>query len=168
MKTLKNKFWALLLIASVAFLSCKKEDRLSPYANSNNSIVEDRTVIGRNDWKITVYRIGKTSEVNLFNEYIFKFNKGPEILALTSNSKDYGTWQVGRAGEKVTIHFDSKPLAHLNNTYRILNKTAYDIILTGVNRNGDPVSLSFQRFQRVGDLPTISEEPTDPDIPHFE
>lgn len=171
MKTLRNKFWALLLIVSVAFLSCKKEDRFTPYAESSyksKSGTEDRTVISRNDWKITVFQIGKKSEVALLREYIFKFGRGEEIRAFTNTTIDYGKWTTGKKGEMVNIHFDSSPLNKLNSDWRILNKTAYDIELVRENRLGEKVLVKFQRFQRVGVLPTISEVPTDPEVPDFE
>ncbi|MDF2451206.1 MAG: hypothetical protein K0S26_710 [Bacteroidota bacterium] len=165
MKTLRNKFWALLLITSVAFLSCKKEDRLSPYAMSSKKTATENTV-SRNDWKITTFQVGEMSEVNLFKEYIFKF-KGGEIQALTNNSSETGKWIIGRKGEMITIHFDSSPLSKLNREWNILSKTDYDIKLEQVNRKGETVSLSFQRFKRV-DLPTQTEVPTDPETPTFE
>lgn len=171
MKKLKNKFWALLLITSVAFLSCKKEDRLSPYANSSNKISTstDVNTVDRNDWKVTVFRVGKISEVSLLRPYIFKFIKGGEIQALTNTTIDKGTWSGGMKGELLTIHFESSPLNKLNSrSWRVLKKTDYDIKLEYLNRKGETVSLSFQRFQRVGDLPIISEDPTDPDIPNFQ
>lgn len=166
MKTLRNKFWALLLITSVALFSCKKEDPLSPMAKPSQTS-EDVNTITRNDWRITTFNIGEMSETKLFSDYFFKFNKGEEIQALTSKTSEKGKWLMERNGETVAIEFASSPLNKLNREWRVMNKTDYDINLEQKNKLGEVVSLHLQRFKRI-DFPLDTDSPIDSEVPTLE
>jgi hypothetical protein len=170
MNTLKNKFWALLLITSAAFLSCKKDDQLSPLARTNNNTVTstDQVPLGRNDWKIITYNVGDASEVKLFSDYAFRFQKRGIIQALTANSSEDGTWEFGKISKIVTITFKSSPLTNLNGDWTLVNQNDYEIKLSQVNREGRTVTLVFQRNQKIGTLPIQGEPETDPEVPIFE
>lgn len=161
MKTLRNKFWALLLIASVAFLSCKKEDRFAPYAESSYNTKSTADVINptsRNDWKISLYQVGEKAETNLFSQYRFIIKEDGLIQAFTNNFTENGTWSI--INKSVLIHFTtSRTLSKLNNEWRITTKTENEIKLQHLTRKGEIMFLNFQRFKRSVETPIETEVP---------
>lgn len=159
MKNIQNKFLALIVITSVAFSSCKKDDRYSP-SSVNESVASNRPNPTYNypDWSITLFQANKMIETQLFYRYTFKFaNDG--ILKATSNGiTEYGYYSTGKkpSPDHFTIRFKSELLSKLNKEWRIVLRTSSDLQLEYINSLGRVERLNFQRIRAEAEIrPTL-------------
>lgn len=150
MTTIKNKFWALLLIASVAFLSCKKQDPLSPIKPVTSTTTTNNPTFTRGQWVVELFQEDSTDETSNFRGYLFTFNSDGTVLAKKDNSNAVtGTWSTvkGSATMKFKISFPSDPLSKLNEDWDVKNETYTDLKLEHVSGgNGGTDYLTFSRY----------------------
>ncbi|MBC7695660.1 MAG: hypothetical protein H7141_09465 [Burkholderiales bacterium] len=161
MKKLRIKFLALLLITSVAFSSCKKEDHFSPSVNSNTgaeSKAENRPIINQSDWKITLFQVNDRDETRQFIGYLFVFAEKGILKATAGRVTVNGTWSAGNKDnpKNFIIMFPSQPLSKLsNNQWIIINRNANELKLEHINRKGGHEYLIFQRVQIQTEINSI-------------
>lgn len=139
---MKGRFLALLLIISVAFSNCKKEDRISP----SNAIIN--TVVVPGDWKIALFNELSTDKTSKFKWYSFKFNTNGTITAINGSSSVNGAWSTVREGKirKIIIYFSSAPLDDLNDDWRVVNQTSTTLELEHFPAENDGINyLTFQK-----------------------
>ncbi|MES2565394.1 MAG: hypothetical protein V4565_00925 [Bacteroidota bacterium] len=157
MKTLKNKFWALLLIGSVALLSCKKEDPMSPTASFNTATPQTPAAT-MNDWKITNYKVGEVVRTNIFADYMFKLNDDGTAEAYSDNGKEKGVWLINE--KKANIQFTMDPLIQLTrDNWDVLMMSNSDIKLESKNTKDEVVSLTFHRSKKIQEIIPIMAMP---------
>lgn len=135
-------FLALLLIISVAFLTCKKEDQISP----SNAIIN--TIVIQGEWKIALFNELSIDKTSKFKWYSFKFNSNGTITALNGASSINGAWSSANDGDKkkIIIYFSEVPLNDLNDHWRVVNQTSATIELEHFPAENDGINyLTFQR-----------------------
>ncbi len=153
MKKLRIKFLALTLITSVAFLSCKKEDHLSPKVNSStttDNTAESRPIISQSEWKVALFQVNDRNETKQFSEFLFVFAGKGKLNATTGGRVVTGTWAIGGKDnpKNFIIMFPSFPLSRLsNNQWIILNRTATELKLEHISRRGAKEYLIFQKME---------------------
>lgn len=151
MKKLRIKFLALVLITSVAFLSCKKVDRFSPSLNSTSNVeknIENRPIINQSDWKIALFQVNSRNETRQFREYLFEFSEKGILTAKAVGRAETGTWATGGKDnpKNFIIMFASLPLSRLSNSqWIIVNRTANELRLEYISRKGFSEYLVFHR-----------------------
>ncbi|MDF2447796.1 MAG: hypothetical protein K0R26_300 [Bacteroidota bacterium] len=156
MNTLRNKFWALLLITPVAFLSCKKDDQLSPVINSSTT-VNNQPNTAEYKWKVSSYNIGRVSETNALNQYKFKITD-TGIESWKDNLVEKGTWAL--AQDSVTINFSNTAnLAKLNQRWKVVNISPKKITLEHLNKEGEKISVNFSSAVDAGENPNQGFNP---------
>lgn len=153
MKNTRNKFLALILIATVAFFSCKKEDPIPvqmPAANITTSSTENPTFT-KGDWRVALLQEHSVDNTNNLRGYLFRFNSNGTVIALKDSSSVNGKWssQLGDEQRKFMINFSSEPLNDLNQDWRIKGETWTSLKLEHTNADdGSTDYLTFQRNQQ--------------------
>ncbi len=149
MRKLRIKFLALLMITSVAFLSCKKEDRFSPKDTTASRPIPINPAINSADWRITMFQINGVNETKNYRGYLFEFANKGVLKAIIKDREIIGTWGVGLKDNPSSfrISFPSEPLNKLNNSdWHIMSRTSTDLMLEYNNRKtGEVARLTFQR-----------------------
>ncbi|MES2565838.1 MAG: hypothetical protein V4565_03165 [Bacteroidota bacterium] len=152
MKTLRNKFWALLLIVSVAFLSCKKQDPPSPVMpNFTETEVTSTSnpTFTRGQWKVDLFQESNTDETANYLGYLFMFKEDGNVLATKNNDSIIGTWSSIKGSDhmKFRISFPSSPLSELNDDWDIKNETYTNLKLEHISGgNNETDHLTFGRY----------------------
>lgn len=157
MKILKNKFWALLLIASVAFLSCKKQDPLPPIqpVSNTSSTSTNNPYFTQGQWIVELFQENATVETSNFRGYLFTFNSDGTVQAKKDNSTVAGTWSTVKGGAhmKFEISFTSDPLIKLNEDWEVKSETNTSLKLEHVSGgNGGTDYLTFGRYFAQGEI----------------
>jgi hypothetical protein len=161
MRTLKNKFWALLLITSVSFLSCKKQDPLppiTPAANSTTGTSTNNPTFTRGDWKIALFQEGAADETTNFRGYLFTFESNGHVLAKKDNTAIVGDWSTVKEsdGMKFIINFPGGQLSELNGDWKVKSETYTDLRLEHVSGGDGSVDyLNFERYFAQGNVGNI-------------
>ena len=161
MKKLSIKFLALLMITSVAFLSCKKEDRFSPSVNSNTNVeerTESRPPINQSEWKLILFQVNDRNETKLFSKYLFVFGEKGRLMATVERKTEIGHWSTGGKlnPRNFIIMFPSFPLSRLsNNQWVIVSQTSTELKLEHISRRGGREYLTFQKLDIQTDYSPI-------------
>jgi hypothetical protein len=134
---------ALSLIISAAFLTCKKEDRISPA----NPIIN--TIVMPGDWKITLFNESSTDKSGKFKLYTFRFNTNGSISAIINGSTINGAWTYAKDKdqEKIIIYFAGTPLNDLNDDWRIISQTSTNLELQ--HAPGENDGINYLTFSKV-------------------
>lgn len=154
MKNTRNKFLALILIATVAFFSCKKTDPLPSPNNTYPSTIQstDNPTFTRGYWRVELFQKNGMDKANLLRGYLFTFNSNGIVNVLKDSSSVSGTWLTGQdntALKKFVINFSFAPLNELNEEWHIKGETYSDLKLERLNVNGGSSDyLTFRRNQQ--------------------
>ena len=152
MRNIRNKFLALLLITSVAFLSCKKEDPIPPYRPpiTNTSMTTNNPTFNRGQWRITLFQESASDQTNDFSGYMFVFNSNGIIHVTKDSTTINGNWSFEKENDKqeFLIKFSSSPLNELNNNWKVKGETFNELRLENIVENGEADHLTFRRNQQ--------------------
>ncbi|MCD6019730.1 MAG: hypothetical protein K0S53_2851 [Bacteroidetes bacterium] len=159
MKTLRNKFWALLLITSVAFLSCKKQDQLVPVKPANtNTSPADNPNFTRGEWKVEMLKKNGVDETVNLRGYLFKFNEDRTVSVRKDNNTVTGTWSMIRSNSQKTfmLTFSSDPLNELNGDWEVMYETDVNLGLERKMSDDSVDNLTFGRYFAQGTTGTYN------------
>lgn len=155
MKNSKNKFLALVLIATVAFFSCKKADplptRKHTYPTTTTSQSTNNPTFTRGYWMVGSFQKGGMDKTNDFRGYLFIFNGNGKINVSKDSSTVEGNWSViqdNDSRKKFNIDFSTQPLNELNEVWHIKGETFNDLKLELLNSDGSADYLTFRRNQQ--------------------
>ncbi|MBC7695658.1 MAG: hypothetical protein H7141_09455 [Burkholderiales bacterium] len=153
MKNTKNKFLALILIATVAFFCCKKADPIAarPQTNAGSTTPNNNPTLTRGDWMVGLFQENGVDKTNHFRGYLFKFNSNGAINVSKDSTSVNGNWSTGQddAQNKFIINFSSVPLSELNDDWHIMGETFNDLKLERPSANDSSADyLTFRRNQQ--------------------
>ncbi len=155
MKNIRNKFLALILITTVVFFSCKKEDPLSPIRPASTSTTTTSSTSNptftRGLWRIALFEDSGSDKTNQFNGYAFMFNSNGTITITKDSSVINGYWLSDQVNDPgiFLLQFDSSPLSVLNNRWKIKGESFNDLKLEHLKDvNGNTDNLTFKRVQQ--------------------
>lgn len=138
----KNLIIATIIIFSVNFISCKKEDSL---INGNSNV---STIVAQGNWRITLYNDSGTDELYHFSGYTFTFNNGV-VTATKLSTTINGTYSTGIDDSKNKMYLDfgsTVPFDELNDDWHIIEESNTKISLQDVSGgNGGTDLLTFEK-----------------------
>lgn len=148
MKTLKNKFWALLLITTVAFFSCKKPDPLMPTKPVINTSSTNNPNFTRGQWKVALFKQNETDDADKYRGYLFTFNDNQTVNVLKNNNTVNGNWSTVKNNNEIkfTLGFSTSPLNGLNGDWMVKYETDVSIGLERTLSDNKVISLTFDRY----------------------
>lgn len=150
MKTLKNKFLALLLITTVAFFSCKKQDPLVPVKpeTTTSTASTNNPNFTRGQWKVELFQEDGIDGATGFRGYLFTFNSDGTVSVKKDNDVMNGNWSTVKNNNemKFTLGFSTSPLDDLNGQWDVKYETDVRIALERKLNDSSLVSLTFDRY----------------------
>lgn len=137
MKSAKLFASLLLLVCSLSFFSCVKQDDLPG---------ETKEILTQGQWKVSYY-FSDQDHTNQFSDYNFTFNQNGSLTSTNNNVVYNGTWKVIRNVNgfdllEMNLSPVNAELQQLNLTWKITAKTLSQMNMTAQSQSQFQLRIS--------------------------
>ncbi|MFZ7143837.1 MAG: hypothetical protein ACO1G6_00725 [Bacteroidota bacterium] len=134
----------LILMITLGFSACKKDD------NSSNSVAAMNSTLQQGSWRITSFIDSGNNETSHYSNYSFQFGSGGTVSATNSGGTVSGTWSNGNDDSqvKLVLNFNSiDPFSELNEDWHVTQQSSTIIKLEHISGgNGGIDYLTFEKI----------------------
>jgi hypothetical protein len=137
--------FALALLISASFSSCRKDDSSSDNNNTNTST---GAVATSGTWRVTLFKEDDRDQTGHFSGYTFSFNPNGAVTAVSGGTTHTGTWSSGydNSTRKLILNFSTSPLSELNEDWHVISESGSRMELKHVS--GGDGSVDYLTFQK--------------------